>query len=74
MKKFIMMAGIVFITGALLQTCTSLSLNPKRAACDETCAQAKQKCLDDAKTSEAKKVACNVAYDQCLQKCASEYP
>ncbi len=74
MKKQFLMAGIIAITCMLFQTCSSLSMNPKRMACDEACVQAKEKCITDAKTSEAKKVACGVAYDQCLQKCASEYP
>jgi hypothetical protein len=73
MKKTALMIGIIVCTCALVQTCSSVSLNPKRMACDESCAQAKQKCLNDAKTSEVKKVACGVSYDQCLQKCASEF-
>lgn len=73
MKRFVLMIGIAAFTCALIQTCSSVSLNPKRMACDESCSQAKQKCISDAKTSEVKKVACGVSYDQCLQKCASEY-
>ncbi len=74
MKKYIIIAGIVFATGVLLQNCSSISLNPKRIACEEVCAQAKQKCIDEGKAGEGKAAACNVAHDQCIQKCASEFP
>ncbi len=72
-KIFIMMAVVVSIC-AVAQYTIGISLNPKRAACEQSCAEAKKKCLVDAKKDEAKKAACNIAFDQCMQKCAKDFP
>lgn len=74
MKKMIIMLVLVMVMCAVAQYSIGISLNPKRAACEQSCAEAKKKCCADAKKDEAKKAACNVAFDQCMQKCAKDFP
>lgn len=74
MKKVLMMVTLVIFVCAVVQYSVGISLNPKRAACEQSCVEAKKKCFDDAKKDEAKKAACKVAFDQCMQKCAKDFP
>ncbi len=74
MRKLIIMMLVVTFVCAVVQYGISISLNPKRAACEQSCVEAKKKCMADAKEAQAKKAACNVAFDQCMQKCAKDYP
>ena len=74
MKKVFIMVMLAIFVSSIVQYGVSISLNPKRAACEQSCAEAKKKCIADAKKDEVKKAACNVAFDQCMQKCAKEYP
>lgn len=73
MKKTALLMGVFAMACSLFLTCSSMSMNPKRMACNESCAQARQKCITDAKDNAAKKLACDVAHDQCRQKCANEF-
>ena len=74
MKKLIVMMMVSVFMCAVVQYGVSISLNPKRAACEQSCVEAKKKCMADAKESEAKKAACNVAFNQCMEKCKKDYP
>jgi len=74
MKKILIMVTLVISLCAVVQYGLSISLNPKRVACEQSCAEAKKRCIADAKKDEVKKAACNVAFDQCMQKCAKDYP
>jgi len=74
MKKVFIMVMLAIFVSSIVQYGLSISLNPKRAACEQSCAEAKKKCIADAKKDEVKKTACNVAFDQCMQKCAKDYP
>lgn len=73
-KKVIIMTVVVALLFAAIQYSIGISLNPKRAACEQSCVEAKKKCFEDAKKDEAKKAACKVAFDQCMQKCAKDFP
>ncbi|NMB63335.1 MAG: hypothetical protein GYA16_00530 [Spirochaetes bacterium] len=74
MKKIIIMTVLVAFMCAAAQYSVGISLNPKRAACEQSCVEAKKKCFEDAKKDETKKAACKVAFDQCMQKCAKDFP
>lgn len=74
MKKIIIMTVVVAFMCAVVQYSIGISLNPKRAACEQSCTEAKKKCFEDAKKDEAKKAACKVAFEQCMQKCAKDFP
>jgi hypothetical protein len=73
MKKFVILFALVFFVCAIAQHSISISLNPKRVACEQSCTEGKKKCFADAKDSEAKKTACKVAFDECMQKCAKDF-
>ncbi|MCX8124465.1 MAG: hypothetical protein N3F66_09915 [Spirochaetes bacterium] len=74
MKKIIIMVVVTIFISATVQYSIGISLNPKKAACEQSCVEAKKKCFDDAKKDEAKKAACNIAFDQCMEKCAKDFP
>lgn len=65
---------LVLFAVTIAQYGVSISLNPKKAACEQSCTEAKKKCIADANKDEVKKAACNVAFDQCMQNCAKDYP
>ncbi len=73
MKKFIIMLVVIACICVVAQYGIGISLNPKRIACEQSCEEAKKKCVTDAKNDEAKKAACNVAFDQCMKKCAKDF-
>lgn len=74
MKKVFIMAVLVLSAVSVFQYGVGISLNPKRVACEQSCTEAKKKCIADANKDEVKKAGCNLAFDRCMQKCAKDYP
>jgi hypothetical protein len=74
MKKTATVMGVFAMGCSLFLTCSTLTINPKRIACNEACAQARLKCVNDAKGNSAQIITCDAARDLCLQKCATEFP
>ena len=74
MKKTALLMGVLAMACSLFFTCSTLTINPKRIACNEACAQGRLKCVNDAKGNSAQIIACDAARDLCLQKCATEFP
>ena len=55
MKKVFIMVMLAIFVSSIVQYGVSISLNPKRAACEQSCTEAKKKCIADANNDEVKK-------------------
>ncbi len=68
MKKVIILTVLaILVLSTFIVTC--IGTDPKVIACEKACEEAKDKCYEAAGDDSAAKIACDVAENECTDKC-----